>query len=591
MTAGAAGALSGAGTDQASLPVPDLARHGGVTPIADARGTTRGERLLLVLLAIGLTGAMLWRWPVFSHESFQSTNSLVDLSFYTYAGELLRTGGTPYITFWDHKPPLIYLLHAAGLTLSGGRVWGVWLVSVASVLLALWLAHRTLRRAVGATGALLGIVYFAASVPSIFSVGLTEWYILPISWATALVFVRDDVRVRPMLPFGVLMGVFAVLGALLKPNMIGAPVAASLVAAGLLLADRRWSSFARLVIGGVAGVVLTLLPVLAWLAAIGALDAFREQVLAYNSAYVATGPSWKHRVRALDAGLMWATLYSSLVIPALGWLAGAWRVARGPRDGARDPQRPVLLLALVWLPVELVLAATSGRDYSHYFTTLYPPLALLVALVGVELARQLPVRDVREARLRPTLPLVPLLALVLAGHGAWKMFWRERDDIRSVTRAKQIDAVVDYVRRTVPAGAPIFVWGHAVDVYMLSGHPPATPYVYVQPLLTPGFADSARVHAFVTRLASRAPAIIVDAGARMRSQTLVDGSDLTPPLGAFPASWSYPKVTQPWWKGPSWWSMPAPMRAFYDYVASAYAPVDTVGPQRWVIYRPRTRGT
>ena len=125
--------------------------------------------LLVAALGTWLVLAMLWRWPAFSREAFESTNSLVDLSFYAYAGELLRTGATPYVDFWDHKPPLIYLLHAAGLALSGGRVWGVWAVSAASVLAALGLAWATLRRAVGEAGAVLGTTWFAMAGPSSFS--------------------------------------------------------------------------------------------------------------------------------------------------------------------------------------------------------------------------------------------------------------------------------------------------------------------------------------------------------------------------------------------------------------------------------------
>jgi 4-amino-4-deoxy-L-arabinose transferase-like glycosyltransferase len=549
-----------------------------------ARGRTRDRRAAALLTALGswLTLVMLWRWPVFTRESFESTNSLVDLSFYAYAGELLRTGATPYVDFWDHKPPLIYLLHAAGLAVSGGRVWGVWLVSWASVLLALVLAYRTLERAFGRAAASLGTVFFAFSVTSIFSLGLTEWYILPISWATALALVSRDVRERSALPLGVALGVLATLGALLKPNMIGAPVAAALVAAGLLGAHRRWRSLGGLVVGGVAGVLGTLAPVLAWLAAIGALDAFVEQVLAYNAAYVGTAPSWRLRVRAVDAGLWAATLYTSLVLPALGWLVAAARI-RTRRT--RDPALPVLLLAVVWPPIEMVLAATSGRDYSHYFTTFYPPFTLLVGLVGAELARRVPASE--TPRPRAAFALVPMLALTLAAHGAWRMFWRERDDQRSELRATQLGLVADHVRRIVPAGRPIFVWGHAVDVYMLSGRRPASEYVYVQPLLTPGFADSARVRAFVAGLAEAAPAVIVDGGARDAAMAKVDGADLTPPLGGIDTAWSYPKVAMPGWKGPAWWHMPETMRAFYDFVARDYVPTDTIGPQRWIVYRRR----
>jgi len=57
---------------------------------------------------------------------------------------------------------------------------------------------------------------------------------------------------------------------------------------------------------------------------------------------------------------------------------------------------------------------------------------------------------------------------------------------------------------------------------------------------------------------------------------------LVPSLGSWNPRWRYPT------SGVAWWTMTPALRAFYDYVASNYAVVDVVGPQRWVIYARRT---
>ena len=129
------------------------------------------------------------------------------------------------------------------------------------------------------------------------------------------------------------------------------------------------------------------------------------------------------------------------------------------------------------------------------------------------------------------------------------------------------------------------MWGHAADDYVFSGRRAASPFVYVQPLLTPGYADSARVRAFVSGLRAAPPPVIVDASAHDAAGLTIDGADLTPPLGRFDGAWSYPKAALPGWKHGSWWSMPPAMREFYEFVAADYAVADSVGPARWAVYR------
>lgn len=576
-----------------AAPIPARSRiptHGTATTVDEPRVQTarravalaRWEWAVVGSIGVWLTAAMLWRWPAFSHEAFRG-NSLIDLAFYSYAGDLVRTGGTPYLTFWDHKPPLIFLLHAGGLAISGGRVWGVWLVSYIALLTAAWCLFRAMRHAFGAAPAALGLTFFAFSVPNISAFGLTEWFALPIGSAAALVTLRRDPREQNPLLLGMAIGALGAAAVLFKPNLIGGPFVGGVVASVLLLADRRIGAWVRLAAGSVLGAALVLGPMLGYLVAKGAFAAFRDQVVYYNRIYVGTGPGWRLRLRALDAGILSTTAYTNAVLPFAGWALAVYHLVR---RGLRAPLGPALLLAVIWLPVEIAFALTSGRDYSHYFTPYLPPLALLVACLGSELVTT-SAFDGAVGRIprRPVANLIPVLGMTIAVVGVWRMFWRERDDTNAGVRAAQIDATASYVRRNVRPGAPIFVWGHAADVYMLSGHRPASRFVYVQPLLTPGYATPARVHAFVDELRASAPPVIIDAGGRDATTRSVDGADLTPSLGRMDSTWSYPLIAQPNWKGPSWWSMPVAMGEFYKFVAANYVATDSLGAAKWVVYR------
>lgn len=49
-----------------------------------------------------------------------------DGGVFLYAGRRLLAGESLYRGVWDHKPPGIHLINAAGLFIADGSAWGVW---------------------------------------------------------------------------------------------------------------------------------------------------------------------------------------------------------------------------------------------------------------------------------------------------------------------------------------------------------------------------------------------------------------------------------------------------------------------------------
>ena len=213
---------------------------------------------------------------------------------------------------------------------------------------------------------------------------------------------------------------------------------------------------------------------------------------------------------------------------------------------------------------------------------LLPPLAYLTASFGSEIiGGGALARPARASRRTPGTGLVLGLAaaVVVASALSTGVHLRDSSARSTANRREQVDETAAYVRAHSAAGAPLLVWGHASDVYLFAQRPPASRYVYSLALLTPNYADSAMVDRFIAELRSSAPPLIVDA-----TTGLAEGERLVPSLGRWNPAWRYPSDQGPRVR---WWSMTPELHAFYEYVASAYAVVDSVGPLRWPIYQRR----
>ncbi|MBA3774084.1 MAG: hypothetical protein H0X13_16815 [Ramlibacter sp.] len=548
----------------------NLAAGDRVDPHAFERAPALGalrEWSVPVAASLWVVLVFLVRWPALWEPSFVS-DSMIDSAFFAYAGELVRTGGTPYITFWDHKAPLIFLLNAAALALGGGAVWGLWLLNVAVFITAILLGHSAMKHAFGSTPALLGTTYFAFSVAAMMPANLTEGYVLPLQWGAVLLLVTWGSARRSSVMLGVVLGVLGALAFFLRANLIGAAVSVGLALVIMLLAQRRTRECIALVIGGLSGAALVTLPLLAYLISVGALSAFWDQAFHYNFLY--SGSELRSKAGAFYFGAMRASQYGSAVIPFVGWALYARRLWSARHDAIASP---VYLLALIWLPVELLLASMAGRQYGHYFAASCAPLALLAAAFVVEVTAIAPAVLARGQGALVFRLLALGTALIAVATTALHVA-RDKTDRE---RRMQVTQTAEYVRANTGEAESILVWGHAAEVHFLSGRGPASRFVYPLPLLTPRYADAALVSTYLHEIKTAAPRLIIDA-----TPNALESEDLVPSLAKWDPTWQFPKSTT---GSRPWWSMTPELKSIYDYVHANYVPVETVGPKQWVVYR------
>ncbi|MDP9280909.1 MAG: glycosyltransferase family 39 protein [Chloroflexota bacterium] len=412
-----------------------------------------------------------------------------DSGVFFYAAQRLLDGGAPYRDIWDHKPPGVYFVDAVGLALAGRL--GVWLVQVASLILAALLGYRALRREFGAAAALVGSLAWLVTLPRLFleygQTSFVEFYALPLQFGA--LFLLKDRGARRGIAIGALGGAALVL----KPTLAGLWIAIGLVT---LLRERRSAVTPLALIA--AGALLPVAIVAAWAAARGVLGEMVDQALVYNRAYAAFAPV-SDRVDAVLSGLR-LTLPSGLAVVAVaGWLYAVVTRRFAPT---------LLGVALIAFPIELALS-TWGRGYHYYFIAWLPSMAILAAFAVSELQR--------VAHPRIALPALALGVLAMSVLPALLV-----TRLAITTDSGKATAAAAFVAaNTLPADT-VLIWGSHTEVLVLAERRSPTRYVYQYAALsTRGYATPTRVEEFLADLQRARPVLILDASIE---------SFVTPPL-------------------------------------------------------------
>jgi len=294
-----------------------------------------------------------------------------------------------------------------------------------------------------------------------------------------------------------LAGIGALVGAALVVSIQLVPGGGVVLVCALATQPRgeRW----RAGIATLAGFVLPLALVAAWLAVIGALPAAVDAVIGYSIAYRSSSQGYGVILAAPVAA--WTVLASLfLVAPAL---LGAASLARATISAS---QRAAVIASLLWIGSSLVLFLVQGRFYAHYAIPLAVPLGILGGL-GLRRTGD----SLRRARQsgRRALILLPLTATLLvsivAGVVSGAMQFSPIAD-----ESRRMDAVSERIR-DLPDGT-MLVWGNEPALYDLAGRAPSTRYSYLYPLTTPGYSTAAMIAQVADQLAADPPEIVVDAG-------------------------------------------------------------------------------
>ncbi len=459
-----------------------------------------GEVFVAVLLGVICFSILIGVSPYF--QPVPATDS----SIFLYTGDQILKGQIPYRDVWDHKGPLIYYINALGL-LSGSR-WGVWMLEFVFVFAAAWILYRLLRSVFGSWPALFASVFFLVQLKPVLDRGnLVEEYGLLLQVACLWFFWRAINSEKWQTYFAT--GVVAALAFLLRPNIIGIPLAIGSFFVWRMIKEKNvrasLKSFGAMVFGGIIVMLITAI----YFFGKGALAQLWESVFVFNFAYSSQGDQSYFTV--LMEGLRNLSILAPVANAA--WvLLVAW--LRGNANN-KDPFF-VFMTVLALAPLfEFTLTVLSGRSFPHYFLSWLPVLVALCAffvyfvasnlrssLSKVELSRIFAPALLVGFAVSFVLPLVPTLYLDL------NSFVADEARFSLNLSGHRYETVLSYLYTNTDSDQKLLMFGNAVAVNWLSARTSPSRFVYQSPLLNSEYATEERVQLVIDELVGDPPIII-----------------------------------------------------------------------------------
>ena len=432
-----------------------------------------------------------------------------DAAVFTEVAARVRDGVLPYAGVWDHKPPGEYVLGAlAQILVPWVSPWlPIWLLGVVFVAAAAAIVGGILVE-LGLRGAAVLGAMIAAGVPSVFIIslggGLTEpMSVLPL--AAALLVVLSEVEGERWWARSLLAG--SLLGLALLLSLIAAAGIAAIGLVAMLVAhpETRIRRAALLVAGAAVPWIVVFVP----LGLLGGLPAAFDALVSYGGAYRAVNLSHIREYAHAEAAVTVLTLLVVMVPAAVGVV----RAFRLP-----DPWPALAVGAIGWVALTAFMVIYLGRFETHYAASLGIPLAIMAGLGAAEILRRARRSRLLGGVMIGATVLAAMLSLAVVAANSWAMV----GPLQAET--ERTDQVAAFLRDHSPPNAALFVWGNEPQLYYNSGLTPATRFVYLLPLTTPGYVTADLIGEVRNALASAAPQLIVDVG------SLEPGSPGDPPL-------------------------------------------------------------
>src|SRR5574341_128478 len=428
-----------------------------------------------------------------------------DSGVFLYIGWRLISGDIHYKDVWDHKPPLIYFVDALGLSLTPDAQWGVWLLQFIFIFLTFFLIYRLLDREFGTLAALAGSITLASGLLTVLEQGnVTEEYALVFQALCYWLFIRAQKDNSPA-HSSFWIGLCGGLAFNFKQTTIGVWIAYSQILVAVRIFGRKSPLVDLLSL--LAGSLIPSVILAIYFASQNALADFFFLVFLYNFIYIGKHEGIRRLIPVFFKGFLLLSQGAVLYLATAGWLAGLGYIW----VNRKDAPHPLILIALLDLPIEVILITVSGRSIIHYYITLLPVMAILTGVLIYAIPRLMKEINFEfSQQVYKWTPAILLLAVVLLQFGQMKIFPAYVRALASNEYAR----VIDYVSQNTEEGDQVLIIGAESAINFLTRREAPTRYVYQYPLAL--LSRRPMFEEYFDQILANKPTLIIDTRGRPR---------------------------------------------------------------------------
>jgi hypothetical protein len=172
---------------------------------------------------------------------------------------------------------------------------------------------------------------------------------------------------------------------------------------------------------------------------------------------------------------------------------------------------PLILIALVSLPIEVVLITISGRSIIHYYLTPLPVMAILTGAL-IDTARRLLEKILNGSfqKVNRWTPALLLLVVILFQFGQIKNY---PERVRA-SALNEYAPVIDYIAKNTQERDKVLIIGAESAINFLTRREAPTRYVYQYPLALLGRRPM--FEEYFNQILENKPLLIIDTRGRTR---------------------------------------------------------------------------